>query len=1311
MSVRCPACSAVYEGEGPMADWLTCAACGRVWRRPSSADVEPASQLVALEGQRQLARQPSEEYLPETGAVEQVQAAEDALTQRRDGMHEVGIQAALQQHLAAAPLATADDDPSSASRGAVRLDLFDEIEQQVDRSRSEMPTQPVVGPVPHEDDLPTVDDHASIGEEAEVDDEPDELGRQLTEANDDVDFRADPLIGMVVGGCRIDRKLGEGGMGSVYHALQLRLDRSVAVKVLPPEMKRNTKFLKRFEHEAKSLARINHPNILHIYDFGEDEEHGLYYMIMEFVAGEDLAEVLARERRLEQVRALDIIAQALAGLECAAQSGVVHRDIKPDNLMLTAEGTCKVSDFGLAKDAAAMTQVTNMGVRVGTPAFMSPEQCDGETLDWRSDVYSLGVTLYVCLTGALPFNGESPFAIMLKHKSQPPPLVSERQPEVDSRIDALVRQMMAKDRGQRARSLADLRQELATIADDLTDGEGYQGRPRSSGNYQARGGFAVESSDDHLPPLPAGVVDGLAQRPELPSPPPLTSSPISPLVDAAPPSPFGTPSEQTTATSDIPELRPGLALGAQVEGPSSSRLHERASLSQTPLPATRTESPVSATGGSPRESAARRGTESEAGRRRRNREMGQLARRQSEVFRLEEEGDRLFAAGKVRPAIASWQQAAQLGSQWQVRESMFRKIDSAKLGLRLRRRRRVLVVLLLLIITVLAGGYLATPWLHRELARRDFNQAQASESAEVREARLRALIERYQTAPWWCRVYGRDTVEVPALLDAREAVDALVADRAHRDRVDRTEGALADLKQALQDPYATWQTVRSATEQLVDPTVEALLSPADRQLVQQTHERAVTALQALSAVEARVSSALRDGELSGMLAAIGELRSDPRLHPLLTDLPQAQPLRVVDADGRSVDGLRVTIDGRSVRDFDGQAIAYRSRPVTVEVSAPGYIRQQITLPAGPATDERSVQLYKAVAWRQEGVDVGDAAWLRWLPVDAERSILHGPRAVACIDLADGTGRWTFDPATAGLVGNDDHLLWTKVATVAGGGLVLASDQGDVVRFDLTSDRPQAKRLIARRHPVVEWLTYELDLQPGVQAQAWLERDSIGVQCLVGVGDQVVQAGRTSGADTLPLQLLNRHGRLYLVGDDFVHIRGDKGREIGSKDIGEPRIAAGVWMADGAIWAYPSVNGLRAVDFATVPSAFTVHGDALSWPGEFVVLASDGREAAVLSRTAETSGRLQVVQWASEAGWSTVWQVDDLPVHAGADLWMDRSSVVFSSGDGRVRVFDRQDGAARFGYDHQGPIAAAAVHTGRLLVYDANQRLVIAFDLR
>lgn len=277
----------------------------------------------------------------------------------------------------------------------------------------------------------------------------------------------DPLVGRELRGLRIERKIGEGGMGSVYEALQLSLDRKVALKVLSPRLRGNKSFINKLETEAKILARVNHPNILHVYDFGEEQSIAIYYMVMEFIDGSDLTEVLQRRRRLGQVEALEIIRQAAEGLDAAAQNGIIHRDVKPDNIMITKEGICKVSDFGLATNIGMNEGAEGGKMRVGTPAFMSPEQCQGAILDVRSDVYSLGCTAYVALTGQLPFEAESPFEIMLQHRTVPAPSLRSEHAAIDREVEEVVHRMMAKRPSDRFASMAQLAAALKTIIDRL----------------------------------------------------------------------------------------------------------------------------------------------------------------------------------------------------------------------------------------------------------------------------------------------------------------------------------------------------------------------------------------------------------------------------------------------------------------------------------------------------------------------------------------------------------------------------------------------------------------------------------------------------------------------------------------------------------------------------------------------------------------------------------------------------------------------------------------------------------------------------
>ena len=253
------------------------------------------------------------------------------------------------------------------------------------------------------------------------------------------------FIGKQLGGCRIDRKLGQGGMGTVFLATQLSLDRQVAIKVLAQNLASNEEFRERFKREARSIAKVNHPNILQVYEVGETE--GVHFMVMEFIDGENIAARLDRDGFIPWREAAQIVTQAAEGLQKAAEVNIMHRDIKPDNLMITRSGQVKVSDFGLAKQA--QVELTQTNTVMGTPAYMSPEQCDGDNLDTRTDIYSLGATFYRMVTGVLPFNAPSPMAIMYKHKHETPTPPQRYMPGIPEDVSAVILRMMEKDRNKR----------------------------------------------------------------------------------------------------------------------------------------------------------------------------------------------------------------------------------------------------------------------------------------------------------------------------------------------------------------------------------------------------------------------------------------------------------------------------------------------------------------------------------------------------------------------------------------------------------------------------------------------------------------------------------------------------------------------------------------------------------------------------------------------------------------------------------------------------------------------------------------------
>jgi serine/threonine-protein kinase len=261
------------------------------------------------------------------------------------------------------------------------------------------------------------------------------------------------FTGRTLGGYRILRKLGQGGMAVVYKAHEESLNRVVALKVIAQHLAEDEQFIARFQREAQAAAQLNHPNIVQIYAIGEDQ--GVHYFSMEFVKGRSLAEIIEEEGFMTAGRALPIIAQAAEALAVAHDAGIVHRDIKPANIMVDGNGRVKVADFGIAQMATA-TRMTQSGMLVGTPEFISPEQCRGEKLDGRSDIYSLGVTLYQLLVGRTPFEADTPAALVFQIVQGPIPTVGELNPTVPQDVRDIVAKMMHTDRNQRFQSAEDL---------------------------------------------------------------------------------------------------------------------------------------------------------------------------------------------------------------------------------------------------------------------------------------------------------------------------------------------------------------------------------------------------------------------------------------------------------------------------------------------------------------------------------------------------------------------------------------------------------------------------------------------------------------------------------------------------------------------------------------------------------------------------------------------------------------------------------------------------------------------------------------
>ncbi|MCW8139436.1 MAG: serine/threonine protein kinase, partial [Planctomycetota bacterium] len=256
------------------------------------------------------------------------------------------------------------------------------------------------------------------------------------------DAYSHPLVGKVIGGCRIVKKLGEGGMGAVFLAEHTRLKRQSVIKVVPAHLSSNRQLIARFQREAQAAAVIQHPNVVNVFNVGE--ENGVHYIEMEFVDGTALDGILKEKKLLDQVEAVRIIKDACKGLAEAHKHGIVHRDIKPDNIMMTRKGQVKIADFGLARASSEDMELTKVGQILGTPAYMSPEQCQGKPTDHRCDIYSLGATFYAMVTGKRPFTGASVMEIMQKHIDEEPISPRELVPELSSAVAKIILRMMAK---------------------------------------------------------------------------------------------------------------------------------------------------------------------------------------------------------------------------------------------------------------------------------------------------------------------------------------------------------------------------------------------------------------------------------------------------------------------------------------------------------------------------------------------------------------------------------------------------------------------------------------------------------------------------------------------------------------------------------------------------------------------------------------------------------------------------------------------------------------------------------------------------
>ena len=267
---------------------------------------------------------------------------------------------------------------------------------------------------------------------------------------------------------QIVEELGKGGMGKVYRVVDKKLDEEVALKLIKPEVASDRKTVERFSKELKFARKIVHKNVGRMYELMEDE--GRYFITMEYVSGQDLKGLIRQTGQLTVGKSISIAKQVCEGLAEAHKLGVVHRDLKPHNIMIDKEGNARIMDFGIARSLDA-EGITDAKVMIGTPKYMSPEQVEGEAVDQRSDIYSLGIILYEMVTEKTPFDGDTALSIALKHKTQAPPEPREFNAQIPEDLSLVILKCLEKDKQKRYQSAEEVLSELSSIEKNIPTGE------------------------------------------------------------------------------------------------------------------------------------------------------------------------------------------------------------------------------------------------------------------------------------------------------------------------------------------------------------------------------------------------------------------------------------------------------------------------------------------------------------------------------------------------------------------------------------------------------------------------------------------------------------------------------------------------------------------------------------------------------------------------------------------------------------------------------------------------------------------------
>jgi serine/threonine protein kinase len=388
----------------------------------------------------------------------------------------------------------------------------------------------------------------------------------------DVVILARMSIPAKIGRYEIKSELGRGGMATVYLAYDPSFEREVAIKVLPREMLHDLQFLARFEREIKMVAGLEHPSIVPVYDVGED--NGQPYFVMRFMTGGSLSNLIANGKISIEDTAR-IVERIAKGLAYAHKKGIIHRDLKPDNILFDDNGDPFISDFGIAKLIESTSSLTGSGV-IGTPAYMSPEQAQGNEIDSRSDIYGLGVIVYQMLSGKQPYNADTPMGVVVKHITEPVPEILSMVPSLPSDVDKIIRFSMAKDKTRRYSTAIELAKALNLVA------FGYEGDFTSTTKTGLRSGLhktpTPQSSRGKTGLTVAGIILAVAVvgffllRNQLFAPPQieptLTSVPAATETPTKAPTPTPIPTlVPVTEAASVMPFAPACAAGVAIPTP------------------------------------------------------------------------------------------------------------------------------------------------------------------------------------------------------------------------------------------------------------------------------------------------------------------------------------------------------------------------------------------------------------------------------------------------------------------------------------------------------------------------------------------------------------------------------------------------------------------------------------------------------------------------------------------------------------------------------------------------------------------------